>query len=332
MLVAALLLAAVQTPSPPGSRFELRSAPLVDLWLEVRALAEAEGAPGDETLVPAVAAMRALERALGAGNFGMIEANLEDCADAEALAAAFADLPERTTLREGGPEVELRAPAVRAAAAVAEIEPRWRAEAWPAREKEIALVMIRLRERLDAEREAAIFKRLAANLGVRIDDVRVPVYLVTRAPWPGAFTHRRIGGGGITFVGIEEDVPYELLETVVHESIHTLDLLTPDNRSLLVELRQRLSAAGVDPRTARSWVHGLFFYEAAACVRAFYDPDYVDYGERRGVYARLRDVCETEAPLWEAYTTGLIDRDRVVAAILEAAIEPAPEPEPTEDG
>lgn len=302
---------------PPGHPVELRVAPVVELWLTVRTLSEQEGLPEDAQLATAVTAMRALGEALGtASGFGLVEGNLVDVADGAALVRAFGELPE-TWRSRGGEELRLRAPCVAAASAVAALEPRWREEQWPERETLLLSWRERLARAFD-EHGPAIYARLRETLGLSAEQGSIPVYLVTSAPWPGAFTHRRRGGGGVCFVAIEEPLP-DLVEAVVHETVHALDLSTPGPGSLLVELRQALGDAGVPPRAVHDWAHTLFFLEAGACVRAVVDPEHVDYGDRTTLYARSRPQVDVERPLWAAYVAGEMERPALIAAIVEAA-------------
>lgn len=324
-LFALLLVSGLQEPAAlevasPAHPIELRASPLVELWLEVRLLSEAEGLPEDEGLAAAVEAMRALGAALGnAAGFGLVEGNLEEAGDAEELALAFEDLPEVWRSRSGT-EVVLREACVAAAAAVAEIEPSWRETEWPARAAALAQAQAELATTLD-EHGPAIYTRLHATLGLKVEGARIPVYLVTRAPWPGAFTHRRHGGGGVSFVAVEDDLP-SLTEAVVHETIHALDIATPGPESLLTELRQELAAAGVDSRASRDWPHTLFFFAAGDCVRSFVEPEHVDYGDRTTLYARSQPAAEVERPLWKAYVAGELEREELVADIVAAATAP----------
>lgn len=286
--LAALASLSAQDAAPRPSPVEIHTAPLVELWLEVRALAEAEGEPADSQTAAAVAAMRALGEALGpAAGFGLVEGNLVGAEDGAALRAAFAALPETRRGRDGS-EVVLRAPCVAAAAALAALEPRWRAERWPERETALAAAEGRLQAALDAHGDA-LYARLARTLGLASEGVAIPVYLVTKAPWPGAFTHRRFGGGAVSFVSIEDDLS-DLVEALLHETIHALDVSAPEG-SLLEELRGALAKADVAPRPAHDWVHTLFFLEAGAAVRAELDPEHVDYGERTSLYARSQPMA-----------------------------------------
>jgi len=323
ILLAPLLLAvpAVPQSKAPAHPLELHTSPLVELWLDVRRLSEADGLPEDDALAAAVEAMRALGQSLGqvpGAGFGLVEGNLEGAEDAEELALAFEDLPEVWRSRSGA-QVVLREPCLAVAAAVAVIEPSWRDTEWPAREAALIEAQAELTKTLDAH-GAAIYGRLHETLGLTVEGARIPVYLVTQAPWPGAFTLRRHGGGGISFVAIEEDLP-SFTEAVVHESIHALDIGTPGPESLLTELRQELAAAGLDARAARDWPHTLFFFAAGDCVRTFVDPAHVDYGDRTTLYARSQPAADLERPLWKAYVAGKLGRPELVAAILTAATE-----------
>ena len=318
-LPAFWLLVSMQGGETVRHPIELRTSPLVELWLEVRLLSESGELPEDADWAAAVESMQSLGEALGREmGFGPVEGNLVGVADAEELALAFEELPETLHLRGGG-EVAFRHPCIEAAVAVAAIEERWREEEWPRREKSLAEAEARLSALLE-EKGSAIYARLHETLGLRVRDVDVPVYLVTAAPWPGAFTHRRYGGGGVSFVALEDKLS-DLVEEVVHETIHALDLETPGSESLLVELRRELAAAKIEAQAVHDWVHTLFFLEAASCVRDLIDPEHVDYGDRTTLYARSRPAIDVERPLWKAWTAGEIERSELVADIVSVCRE-----------
>ena len=108
-------------------------------------------------------------------------------------------------------------------------------------------------------------------------------------------------------------------ETVVHESLHVLDILSAAGRGAFEGLRSRLRAAGViapDPRL-RDVSHGLIFIAAGEAIRRHLDPAHQHYGDTTGLYARLGLSAQCTRQPWVEYLDGDLDRE----AALDRAIE-----------
>ena len=333
LLSLALVAAAAQDPAPVAAvrarepapvRLDLRVSPILELYQELRARAEAGEEPdaGDPTAA-ALAAARALHAALGRGlSWGPVDGRLGDCRTAEDLAAAFAELPETFTPRRPGAEaapVPLRELAGTLARELAALEPRWLESEWPARAERLRAAAAGLDATLNGPSGAALYRDLCSAQGMTFDGLAVPVLLVNRAPWPGAVTFRN-AAGGVCFVGVA-DVPAVLLaEIVVHETIHALDVSSQGQPTLLQDLRDALAAAGHgrEDRRAADAAHALLFLHAAELVRGHLDPAHVDYGEREGVYGRLAAPIDLERELFRAYLRGELERPALVSGIVEA--------------
>lgn len=328
MLLPLLLSVPLASPAAPGDdaahayRLDVRVSPIVDLYCELRVLAADPSALSvDDPRAPAVAAIRALDRELGPLflGWGLVEGGLAEAHSGADLAAAFGALPESWELRDGR-SIALRAPALAIAAEIAALEPAWRRDVWPERLAELMDAATRLRAAVESRPEA--LSDFAAAMELAPAGAVVPVLLVSDATAPGAFTYRRPGGGGLCFVGVRAHPGSQLLETALHESLHALEVQLGDDPSLLTKLRDALTAAGLGERdpALRNVPHTLYFLHAADTVRRHFDPEHEDYGDVASYYEKVAPVAEYERPLWEAYRSGELDADALVAQLVEAAL------------
>lgn len=336
MSLAALLLALpVSVPSErcvpgapgaPGAdvAIEWHVAPVVELWFEVRALAASDDEPQGE-LAGAVAAARAALDALGSERaFGLLEGRLEDCQDVDDLAAAFGSLPRRFTLRtaRGPREIDLHETGARLVAALRPLEEAWTRETWPARKRELDARRDQLQVFFERG-EARAWSRLCELFELESGPQTVPIWLVTRAPAPGGFTHRARKLGAASFIALRSAAERglsELAEIALHEGLHALEVRHPRD-TLFHALHAALEAAGRAPGdpAARNAVHALFFAAASAVVQAELDPGHVPYGESSGLYDRAGPEAARVRALWKRYAAGELARAAFLDAFVEAS-------------
>jgi len=331
-LLPAALLALAALPAlqgsdlrrPPDVHVELRTSPIVDLYFEVRVRAEAGAAEeDDDPLYRAVVAAQALGETLGSPlAFGLVEGNLAECRTADDVRRAFGKLPTDFQLRtnEGESAHDLRAETMELADGLSDAESAWLADAWPPRGERLEATRTALLELLTPEHERALSDHLQRLLGTTVSGFEHPVHLVLRAPSPGGFTQRRMGGGAVSFVSVEGRSTSLLAEIVLHETLHGLDFRTSatPSDSLLGELRAALTAAGVNDRDQREVVHLVFFLAAGDAVRRVLAPQHVDYGESQGVYEKIGPLAEVARPLWRRYASGQIERPALVQGLVVA--------------
>jgi hypothetical protein len=323
LLLATPIAPSQETASRSPVRLEFRVSPVLELYQELRAEA-AEPAPEGDPLAAPVSAARALHQQLGSFlQWGPVDGGLGECLTAQDLRAVFAALPEVLEVpRPAGQvaKVPLRELALELADAIVAVEADWLERVWPERAERLEAAAERLAATLDGPVGTALFQELCRAQRMQLDGERVPVVLVTKAPWPGAVTFRRPGGGGLCVVSLGDLEHGLLMETVVHESIHALDVATMEQATLLQVLRSALTTAGFDRRDRRAadTVHALLFLHAAELVRRHLDPEHVDYGEREGVYARLGAPIEVERALFRSYLDGELEHDQLIAGIVAA--------------
>lgn len=304
-------------------RVEPRVEPFVDLWFAVRELSARPESEAPEALRPAVAAARALDAQIGSPlAWGPVDGLLPGCASAADLAARLERVPEKLEFGAGR-SVELRAGVRTLAGALAAAEEPFRASLWPARERRIRAALEDLQAGFLAHQEAC-FAQHARALGAEGLELTVPVFLVERAPAPGAITHRAAGGKGACFVAVDGLQGSALAEVVLHEATHAIDVARDGD--VFDQLRERLAKAGFGPRdrATRDAPHTLMFLQSAETIRRCLAPEHKDRGEESGYYAKVGDVAAVERAAWREHLDGKLALDAALDRIVAALPPPAP--------
>jgi len=314
-------------PPPPevahetSPALEFRIDPLVDLVFLARSIdpkdATARESHGED-LVAAALAAAALDRALQTPlAWGLLSDMLIGAGTAATFAELCTRLPEEMETHSG--PLRFREEAIAFATALAAAEPAFLSDLWPQRTKQLVAAQADIEASLaSADRPWIPF--VLEHLNMEDPQATIPVYLVGDAPWPGAVTHRS-RAGGVCFVSIESAAGSQLVETVIHESIHALDSSTGDEPTALNQLREGLHQGGIaaaDP-LMRNLPHLLIFVQAAETTRRCIVPAHVDYGETQGVYARLHPGAEIVRANWRRYLDGEMDLAKAIRAICDRA-------------
>lgn len=126
------------------------------------------------------------------------------------------------------------------------------------------------------------------------------------------------------FVALTDHQDSQLLESVIHETLHVLDDSTRGESSVFNELQAALREAGLprDHSLRHDVPHTVMFVQAAETVRRMLVSDHVDYGDiemwgRPGLYARQPKITAAVRPVWRAYLDGEIDRAEAVRRMVE---------------
>jgi hypothetical protein len=329
LVFAAALALAQPTPQPAPAPVELKVSPIVDLHFWVRKLAEQKGEiPAVQGLPEAVAAARAFQTELGPGAlWGIFEGNFVGLESAADLMATAEQLPE-TAQMFGGRTIKLREGAVRLARSYVSLEKPFLETVWP-RHREAAEGLAGQLRRDLLPKAPQVYEDLSRRLDVPIPSRRIPVYLTAEGPWPGAVT-ARAREGAVCFVAADASTGSQLVEVVVHETIHALDVMAGEG-GVLNDLRKRLGKADL-----RDFPHTVMFVQAAGTVRKVLDPAHKDYGDVEGYYARVPRASAVVVPAWRAFLAGEISRDEAlnrIAAVSNEKGGPKAAPEtPRKDG
>jgi hypothetical protein len=308
-----ILVLGCRTAVPPKASplWELRTNPLVDLhqWMRTLVYRPAER-PDIAGLEPA---LKAVEKLGSPPSWGIYDGAMIEAASVEELAKVAAGLPEEFASRTGR-SLPFRAPVEETARAYAVLDPAFRERIWPEHRRRIERMEGYLRTTL-LPRSGEVFANLARALDVARPSSPLPVYVVAQAPLPGAFTYRS-QVGPVSIVSPEGEPGTQWLEIVIHESIHSLDVLAGEG-SVLARLRTRLEAIpGASPQEVHDIVHTLMFALAAGTVRKVFGPGHKDYGDG-GYYSKVPAATALVVPVWREYLDGRITRDAALDRIVE---------------
>lgn len=324
LLAAAALGQTGEKGSPGSTHVVFHESPAIDVYLLVRARSAPSQGDPSEGLRPAVEAARALDRALGGSPLAWapLDGLLPGCTSTSDLVEAFGRAPESLRLR-GGSEVQLRPLALDLAHALEAIGDESRTT-WSEHAPRIAAVREQWKRDVGAH-EAELFAFHLRSLEMDDPHLELPVHLVGEAPWPGAVTVRGENGRGVSFVGANAAEGSALLEVILHETTHSLDLAAGDE-SILGALRERLAEAGIEPRDRRLFdiPHALMFVQSAESIRRVIAPEHRDYGELEGVYERLGPAADVVRGIWCDRLDGKLTRDEALDAMVEGVLEAAP--------
>jgi hypothetical protein len=319
-------LAAQQSPpaaqSPPvpvvqtQTKLDVRTSPIIDLHFFARRVAAGDAiAPALDGFNRVVETQQALAEMLGGPRaWLMFDHNFLDCDTAAQLLDEFSRIPESTMMR--GRTVNLREAAVAYGESLAAIEPAWLRDHWPARKQSIRTAHEGFAPLLE-QHESACLAFMIRSLAIDDPRATIPVYLVADAPFPGASTSATMDDRPVCFVAIDELQGTLMLETILHEATHGLDILTRGEPTALNRLRVQLAEAGVtqlDPRFRDAW-HTIMFINTGEAVRRVVDPAHVHYGDAEKYYDKVPDVTRIERPVWIDHLDGKLTLDETIAKL-----------------
>lgn len=313
----------------PHTALDVRISPAIDLHYYVRSMVpKVEGQSIPASFERAVAAAGKLHEILRGGflAWGLVDGTLVDCDTAAEIRESFGQLPEtfKTRFPPPGKTIELRAPAVKLADALVEVEANFQSSVWPEHRRLLEDVEQRIKSEL-LPKQAECLAYMLDHLGMEDPQATIPVYLMVDAPFPGAFTFRTRGGGAVCLVSAKSGEGSVLFENVLHEATHALDIAA-GNKSALAELRERLQKAGItrQDEALRDVPHTLMFVNAGETVRRLLNPEHVHYGDFAGYYAKVPRATAAIRPNWTKYLDGKITRDEALTAIVREFMASAP--------
>ncbi len=209
---------------------------------------------------------------------------------------------------------------MRLAAAIEERISSFETELWPSRKVELEARLNYLEAAfVPRHREALAF--MMESLGIADPHVQVPMFLVTRTNPPGAMTYYLRGDQPVAVVEVGSgEADGLLLETLLHESTHALDIASKGDDNAFDQLRARLLERGLVRSDAgfHDVPHTLMFVQAAATMRRVYDPEHVAYGDATDLYERSGAIATVENGIWPRFLNGELAREEALHQIVDA--------------
>ena len=300
-----------------AKRIEWRVRPFTDLYFFVYKRSNPAAEPVDiEGFPRAVAAAR--EVSLYSTSIELVAFQSENATQAE---KAFAQFPETYKLKTGQ-DIRLREKAVSLAQSLAPIEKPFLEKIWPQHKRLIEEAIAKV-ELTFGPKEQECFDYFIRHLGMEKSELVVPVYVVAEAS-PGAFTlWGKDEKRGVCVISITALQGSYLIDAILHESIHALDLETKGEGNVIVELQRRLLKAGfaADDLVVRHGPHMLVFIQSVETVRRHIDPTYEPYD--KGVFIRpaIAPLLKVERPIWTSYLDGKISRDEALNKMVDAFVK-----------
>ncbi len=312
------------TSDDGATSLTLHIDPLLDLYFTIRAEAaqvDVAPPPGHEA---AVDAAREIQESLGSfGGWGPLDTRLFFATGVDQLLAGFAELPEPYNRR--GREISIRAPALRLATALQGLLPGFLENEWPERRAALeARVAYLDAEFMPRHREALAY--MMESLAILDPGITVPVFLVTATNPPGAMTYFLHGGAPATVIDVEVGGAADLLlETVLHESCHALDMASRDSASAFAVLRGLLEDRDLTRAddAFHTIPHTLMFVQAEETMRRLFNPDHRAYGDVTDLYERTGVTADVEREVWSRFLDGEQAREAALREIVET-LDPRP--------
>ena len=281
----------------------------------------------------AVAVARQLNSEFGSwlgGGWPAIDAALTKCKNTSQAMQALAQLPETTTSRQGK-AIRVRDAAIRYAKVLNAVEASYLKNVAPQHQTLVAQTNAHL-TKIFNPKKLTCFSYLSNSLGLGDIQTSIPVFLVGEAPWPGAFTFWDSTKKGNVVISIEATPGSMLFETLIHETIHALDLENTGTGNVLEEIRTRLKNAGLAENDIAvvQGSHLLVFIQAGETVRRFLDPAHQHYGDVKGLYQYpgLQPLVKVARAVWMDHLDNKISREEAIKQIVDGFLKARKETAP----
>lgn len=299
---------------------EFRVHGLVDLYQQIRAFADSrKKVDVPDEFADAVNIAKRIKKTLRHPlAWSVLDGRLTGCESAAQLVQRFEAMPDPVSLL-GGRSVSVRDDAVALGKAIERVESDFLRDKWPNRKKKIQAALDRIKLGF-AGNESKCLEYMMQALEIKGVTGQIPVYLVSSASWPGAMTFSLPQWGQACFVSINAAEGTQLLEIVLHEATHALDIASDNDDDVFTRLRAELKSAGVTRRdpVMRDVPHSVMFIQAGETIRRFVDPEHVHYGQKKGVYDRMR-YARKILPIWIDYLDKKSDLDETIKQITRIA-------------
>ena len=251
--------------------------------------------------------------------WGFIEPFLTQCQTASMLGAWTDKIPERFRLRSGM-VVTPRETLSPYTEALVEAEPAYMQSTWPVHREPL----LEAKKKLDNvfnEQGAELLEFITDKLDIETDHRPLRIYLTPATPLEGGSTCSARGVGVVSFVNISGASEAKMIEVVLHEAIHALDLRSQGKPTVLNLIRKKLIQSGIQPNNSlfRDLPHAVVFVQAAETVLRYLHPEPHEFQQDPSFFNLSPEIVKTVPLKWKAYLDGSMSREEIIDAV--AAVE-----------
>ena len=303
--------------SPPEIKIFIN--PVVGLHYHVKSMLHGDRR-AEKAYTSALDSARDFEREIRTPlRWGFIEPFLTQCQTASMLSAWIDKIPERFRLRSGM-IVTPRKSLIPYMQALAEASPAYMKNTWPINKE----LLLEAKNKLDTtlkERGSELLEYITDKLGMISDQRPLRIYLNIDAFLPGGSTCSARGVGVVSFVNINNVSDARMIEVVLHEAIHALDLRSRDQPTILNLIREKLIETGIRPNNPlfRDLPHAVVFVQAAEAVRRILHYPSQEFQYDNAFFKKTSQVVKEVPSKWKAYLDGSMSREEIIDAV--AAVE-----------
>lgn len=162
-------------------------------------------------------------------------------------------------------------------------------------------------------KNANLLNQAGQSLGFKQADLKVRIIFVPSAPAPHAVTYRSLNGP-VSVVAVDSFSGSQMTESVLHESLHALDIQNQNEESVIVQLKKSLQ--GHDVKGSAEALHAVIFATAEFWIKKS-NPSHKAYGDS-GAYNRMSPVGRGVLATWKDCLSGKLDRKRAMKLIVDS--------------
>lgn len=288
-LMLSFLLAASFQP-----QIKIETSPFLSVYFAGRA--------GSPKLPASVSAAGTAVSSAGEGlmRAALVDARAVSCSTAEEFGAICAEMPE-----------SLGVPAKAYADALKQLSPGDIKKFGELDSSKLTAAARQTEE--EFRKNAGLLSNAGKSLGFKQTDSKVRIIFVPSAPAPHAVTYRSFNGP-VSVVAVDSFSGSQLTESVLHESLHALDIQNQNEESVIVQLKKSLQ--GHDVKGSSEAIHAVIFATAEFWIKKS-NPNHKAYGDS-GAYNRMSPGGRGVLSTWKDCLSGKIERKQALKMITDS--------------
>lgn len=317
--IPAILKPTSKGNTTPFQEIKVVVNPVVCLHYHIRSMLHGDDDP-EKAYISALESGRDFEREIKTPlRWGFIEPFLIKCHSSSDLDLWIDKIPERFRLRSGM-IVTPRESLIPYIQSLAEAEPAYMNSIWPIHEGSLLEAKKKLDQVFDV-RGAELLEYITDKLDIKSDQRPLRIYLTIDALLPGGSTCSARGVGIVSFVNIKNVSDARMIEVVLHEAIHALDLRSQGKPTVLNLIRKKLIETGCRPNNPlfRDLPHAVVFVQAAETVQRILHYPSQEFQYDNAFFKKAPQIVKEVLSKWKAYLDGSMSREEIIDAV--AAVE-----------